>query len=255
MPDSNARRLIIVAAVDPDDDGTLVMERAIELANSSERGEVHVVTVTKTPVELGACAMVARDAFPATATRTADACRSTAHRLVEAGAVKSLPTIEVHGMSGLPAEEIIWLAASLDADYIVMGTRGRRGIKRLLLGSVAERVVRVAGCPVVVVREKSHGEAARGDGADLRSAGDDMECPRCSCQLSAPEPAVRAGVEVRRCPTCLWVGEREATEPATPSGRYVPKPGSVYDQFGYARRLSEPNEEVAVPDVCGSAKV
>lgn len=251
----SARKLIIVAAVEPGDEDPLVMERAIELANSSERGEVHVVTVSEPPVELGAYAMVVRDAFPATTTRTADACRSTAHRLVDEGAVRSLPTIEVHAMSGLPSEEIIWLAARLDADYIVMGTHGRRGIKRLLLGSVAERVVRLAGCPVVVVREKSHGEADRGDDADLRGAEDDRECPRCSCKLSAAEPAVRAGVEVRRCPTCLWVGEREATEPAIESGRYVPKPGSVYDQFGYARRLSEPDEEAVVPDLCGSAKV
>ena len=80
MPDSSARKLIIVAAVEPGDDGTLVMERAIELANVNERGAVHVVTVTEPPVELGAYTMVGRDAFPLTATRTAESCRSTARR-------------------------------------------------------------------------------------------------------------------------------------------------------------------------------
>lgn len=41
----------------------------------------------------------------------------------------------------------------LGADLIVMGTHGRRGVKRLLLGSVAESVVRTAPCPVLLVRD------------------------------------------------------------------------------------------------------
>lgn len=44
-------------------------------------------------------------------------------------------------------------AIECDADLIVMGTRGRRGWRRMLLGSIAESLVRVAGRPVLVVRE------------------------------------------------------------------------------------------------------
>ncbi len=44
-------------------------------------------------------------------------------------------------------------ARSLGADLIVMGTHGRRGMKRLLLGSVAESVARTAPCPVLLVRD------------------------------------------------------------------------------------------------------
>ncbi len=72
-----------------------------------------------------------------------------------------LPSTEVHVLIGYPAEEIVWLAAHLDASRIVVGSHGRRGLRRLLLGSVAERVVRLAGCPVFVVREVAHDPSAK----------------------------------------------------------------------------------------------
>ncbi len=55
-------------------------------------------------------------------------------------------------VSGLAFEELPQEAATWKADLIVMGTHGRRGFAHLLLGSVAERVVRQAPCPVMVVR-------------------------------------------------------------------------------------------------------
>ena len=55
-------------------------------------------------------------------------------------------------MIGDPAEAIIQLAEAEDADFIVMGTHGRRGLTRLLMGSVAEAVVRGAKCPVLTVK-------------------------------------------------------------------------------------------------------
>ena len=53
---------------------------------------------------------------------------------------------------GVAWEEIVRLAAEEHADMIVMGTQGRTGLDRLLLGSVAERVIRQAPCPVLTVR-------------------------------------------------------------------------------------------------------
>jgi nucleotide-binding universal stress UspA family protein len=53
---------------------------------------------------------------------------------------------------GEPAEEILRTACLCEADLIVMGTHGRRGLSRLLAGSVAERVVREAPCPVITVK-------------------------------------------------------------------------------------------------------
>jgi len=53
---------------------------------------------------------------------------------------------------GVAWKEIVRLAAEEHADMIVMGTQGRTGLERLLLGSVAERVLRHAPCPVLTVR-------------------------------------------------------------------------------------------------------
>jgi universal stress protein A len=56
--------------------------------------------------------------------------------------------------NGEPAEEIVRTGRTTKADLIVTGTHGRRGLQRLFLGSVAQRVVASASCPVVTVRGK-----------------------------------------------------------------------------------------------------
>lgn len=58
----------------------------------------------------------------------------------------------VHARIGNPAEQILGLALEAEADLVCVGTHGHSGVKRLLLGSVAEQVVRRAHCPVLVAR-------------------------------------------------------------------------------------------------------
>jgi nucleotide-binding universal stress UspA family protein len=60
--------------------------------------------------------------------------------------------IETHLIEGSPSREIVDFAVEQNCDLIVMGTHGRGGIDRLLLGSVAERVVRGSPVPVLTVR-------------------------------------------------------------------------------------------------------
>jgi nucleotide-binding universal stress UspA family protein len=57
---------------------------------------------------------------------------------------------------GLASHEIVEAAKDLDADLIVIATHGYTGWKHFCIGSTAERVVRAAPCPVLVVREKEH---------------------------------------------------------------------------------------------------
>lgn len=57
---------------------------------------------------------------------------------------------------GLPFMEIIQAAKEQKADMIVMGTHGRTGLEHVLMGSVAEKVVRRAPCPVLTVKHPDH---------------------------------------------------------------------------------------------------
>ena len=62
--------------------------------------------------------------------------------------------------TGPAAKEILAVAEERKVDLIVMGTRGRTGLAHLLLGSVAERVVRMASCPVLTLHAPDKPQAA-----------------------------------------------------------------------------------------------
>jgi nucleotide-binding universal stress UspA family protein len=71
----------------------------------------------------------------------------------EKASAQGIPA-EKHVRADIPAHGIIALAEELPADLIVMGTRGLTGFQHVLLGSVAERTVRLAPCPVLTVKPK-----------------------------------------------------------------------------------------------------
>lgn len=70
---------------------------------------------------------------------------------------KSLPlnTVEVQVATGFVAETLSKLAASWEADLIILGSHGRKGISHLLLGSVAEAVLKNSPCSVEVIKPKT----------------------------------------------------------------------------------------------------
>lgn len=63
----------------------------------------------------------------------------------------ALPVVQKQ-VSGEPAERLVSYVEDRDIDLVVMGTHGRRGVRRMLLGSVTEEVIRGADCPVLTVR-------------------------------------------------------------------------------------------------------
>ncbi|MDX9974933.1 MAG: universal stress protein [FCB group bacterium] len=82
---------------------------------------------------------------------------------------------EPYVQEGVPADRILALAEELAVDLVVMGTHGRRGLNRLMLGSVTERVLRNAPCLVLVAGNAS------GDSAPPGKAGDAVPFRRILC--------------------------------------------------------------------------
>jgi len=90
-------------------------------------------------------------ATPEIASRIADASRAALESSVAQRSGRGVPLDSVL-REGVAWEEINAVADAIDADLVVIGTHGRRGLARALLGSVAENVIRTAHRPIVTIR-------------------------------------------------------------------------------------------------------
>ncbi|MFT3927689.1 MAG: universal stress protein [Myxococcales bacterium] len=72
------------------------------------------------------------------------------------GLSQDLHRVKTHARIGRAVETLLQACADYGADLLFVGTHGRRGIERLVLGSVAETLVRKARCPVIVARQKDY---------------------------------------------------------------------------------------------------
>ena len=125
----------------------LALEVAKVLALSAGPAEVVLVHAKFVPLEIEALAMHGSErVFEALEKTALDELDKRLAELKTAG----VSARQVHA-DGRPDELIIDLAQREDADVIVMGTHGRTGLSYVLLGSVAERVLRQSECPVLTV--------------------------------------------------------------------------------------------------------
>lgn len=132
-------------------DGSPTSERALRHAadlTAALGADLLVVTVLDVATYAGLPMETAWEGIDDVLRSDARAALTDAQRVLEGRGVAS----ETHLLEGEPTREIVRFAERADCDLIVMGTRGRGGIDRLLLGSVAEAVVRSADVPVTTVR-------------------------------------------------------------------------------------------------------
>jgi nucleotide-binding universal stress UspA family protein len=91
--------------------------------------------------------------------------KGSAHSWVEGQAERlrgeGVKAVEAHLLIGRPDAAIVWLAEKLGVGLIVMGNRGDGRMRRVLLGSVSDSVVRHAHCPVLVMRPREEGSSRR----------------------------------------------------------------------------------------------
>jgi universal stress protein A len=130
----------LLVPVDFSEDSTAALEKAVELAKALG-AKLRLLHVFHRPPEIYA---PYGGMIPEAATRCLDL---ELEKVREAG-------VEAEGevREGLPSDAIVAAAQQWGADLIVMGTRGHTGLEHVLLGSVAERTLHKAACPVMTVR-------------------------------------------------------------------------------------------------------
>jgi nucleotide-binding universal stress UspA family protein len=146
---------IILVGLDRSEHGDLALTRGLQLAAKlgSTLHVVHAVPFAP-PVTPGAIPAVAMPP-------SADEVAAHLRRRLEMEAARwsttdgRLPTLHVR--KGQPAKIINEVADEVGADLIVLGTHGRSGLERMLLGSVSETVSRHSSCTVLLVRPKNRG--------------------------------------------------------------------------------------------------
>lgn len=138
----------ILVAVDFSEESDGALEAALGLAKAWS-AELHVVHALDLRVALVApYEIVIPPGFIDEARRTATSKLATLVEKVAAEGLSATP----HLTEAPAATAIVELAKRIGADLIVMGTRGRTGLKHVLLGSVAERTLREAPCSVLTVK-------------------------------------------------------------------------------------------------------
>ena len=132
----------ILLATDGSKDATLAAQDAIDLSDQSG-AELHVVygghsSLTQPPTEYRTAAQERLDELVT--------------KLEDAGVTVAEAHLRMDTQGSMEDENIVGLAEELGTDLIVIGSQGLSRMKRLLMGSVSERVVRLAHCPVLVMR-------------------------------------------------------------------------------------------------------
>ena len=146
----------ILLATDGSEEAQLALSTAVDQANSTN-SELHVVTVGPWNPD------------PAYATHEVSLRRQTYEEVSEAIGKEAQQTLdeqvkkikeaggsvqEAHLRRGRKDQEIVRVAEEIGAGLIVTGSRGLGGVRRALMGSVSDSVVRHAHCPVLVVRKE-----------------------------------------------------------------------------------------------------
>jgi nucleotide-binding universal stress UspA family protein len=155
---TSAKPYIVVVGVDYSTTSDLAFDRALRLCQGEPLSTLHVIHVAhraerlpdinapQLPPDLETFAAELETTLQSYVEKKVAGLRSAGAKLPQ--------RILCHVRWDAPGEEIAQLASDVEADLVVVGTHGRRGLSRMVMGSVAEAVVRLAPCPVVVERPK-----------------------------------------------------------------------------------------------------
>ena len=139
----------VVVAYDFSPSAEEALMRAIDVAARAPQHVLHVV-----------CALDPASYGRHVTAEAAESIQRQARERVAAGFAGRITATEVqffiHARIGNAADQILAVARDVGADLLFIGSHGKTGVERFLLGSVSERVVREAKCPVMVARHKGY---------------------------------------------------------------------------------------------------
>jgi nucleotide-binding universal stress UspA family protein len=144
----------MLVATDGSEEAKLALSTAADLAKSTN-SELHIAYVFPTAVQRPfPNPITARPAevLEHELEEAMDQAQSFLEREVEQVKGEGVEVADTHLTRGRPDTELVHLSEEIDAGLIVMGSRGLGGVRRALMGSVSDSVVRHAHCPVLVVR-------------------------------------------------------------------------------------------------------
>lgn len=154
---AQSQRIQVVVAYDFTEHAEHALARALDVASRAPQHVVHIVAALDPHAGLPILATTHRIDY-AYADRIQALAADHARAALAGRACVEEVEVYVHARIGRPADQILAVAEEVGADLLFIGSHGLVGLERLLLGSVSERVVREARCPVMVVRPKEYRE-------------------------------------------------------------------------------------------------
>ena len=144
----------ILLCTDGSDLALAALRRGLAVLAPADRLVIAAVVELTPPIEVVGTGFAGGVVSPEQAMREDAAARAAAQRVVAGTRDQlGLDSAELAVLDGPPGPMLVELARELEADAMVIGTRGRGGLRRAVLGSVSDHVVRHAPCPVVVSTE------------------------------------------------------------------------------------------------------
>jgi nucleotide-binding universal stress UspA family protein len=197
MSHEQAKRIVV--GVDFDVCGDDAIVEGIKMVAAGRASELHAVYVLDPSEVIDDVEMPALFTAERVLEEAPGVLQTRIANLAEAlGFTLGKERVFAHGRIGKASAAIAQVAVDYDADLIVVGTHRRRGLDRLLLGSVAEHLVRSANCPVLVARPKDYSQCTRSERPEPPYAPG--EAPKLQ-----PEPVDRP----------LHISTERVTEPST----------------------------------------
>jgi nucleotide-binding universal stress UspA family protein len=145
----NERPYVIMVALQFDETGVCALEEAVRIARGLPNVELHALH----SVAPSFAAELSGDL----ASRSAQTARAPQRleELIDRACAGTSLAVKGHIRAGTSVDAILKTASEVDADLIVVGSHRRRGLEKLVLGSVAERILHEARCPVMLAVPKA----------------------------------------------------------------------------------------------------